>query len=211
GSLVHQPVRGPTVWVTAYELLPGVSWLAVTPSVLRYLKALGDAWVPSKPEDADQRFDRFSFGLGPEHPVYHAIPHTLTATERQHMQYVRVADVPRFLRHIGSVLERRLADSVAVGYTGRLRLSFYRDGVLLRFQDGRLAGAEPCPHHAPGEEVGPIGASFPGLTFLQLLFGSRSIDELEHAFADCRMRTEEGRVLLHALFPRQPSLIWPLS
>jgi hypothetical protein len=43
--------------------------------------------------------------------------------------------------------------------------------------------------------MGPIGASFPGLTFLQARCGSRSIDELEHAFADCRMRTEEARVL----------------
>ena len=211
GALVHRSLRGPTVWVTAYELLSGVSWLAVTPGVLRYLKALGDAWVPPEPDHPDERFDRFCFELGPEHPVYHALPHTLTATERPHLQYVRVADVPGFLRHLGVVLERRLAESVAVGYTGRLRLSFYRDGVLLRFRDGRLEGAEPCPHAAPGEELGPVGASFPGLTFLQVLVGARSLDELEHAFADCRVRTEEARVLLHALFPKRPSLLWPLS
>jgi hypothetical protein len=149
--------------------------------------------------------------LGPEHPVYRALPVTLDVAEPPHLQYVRVADVPAFLRHVGGVLERRLAASVAVGFTGRLRLSFYRDGVLLRFREGRLAGAEPCPHHAPAEELGLVGASFPGLTFLQLLCGARSLDELEHAFADCRARTEEARVLLQALFPKHPSLIWALS
>ncbi len=213
GYLVHGPLRGPTVWVTAYELVPHISWLAVTPSVLRYIKAVGDVWVPAKPDDADQRFDRFSFQLGTEHPVYEAFPQRLHDVQRQYMQYVRVADVPGFLRHIGSVLERRLAESVAVGYTGRLRLSFYRDGVLLVFQDGRLVEAEPCPHHVPNQEaaLGPTGAMFPGLTFLQLLFGCRSLDELEHAFGDCRARSEEARVLLEALFPKRPSLIWAVS
>ena len=211
GALVHPPVRGPTVRVTTYELLPGVSWLEATPSVLRYLKAQGDAWAPATPEDGDGRFDRFLFALGPKHPVYRALPDTLGATEGPHLQYVRIADVPAFLRRLGSVLEQRLLASVAVGFTGRLRLSFYRDGVLLHFREGRLAGAEPCPHHVPGEEAGPIGAAFPDLSFLQLLCGARSLDELEHAFADCRVRTEEARVLLHALFPKLPSLIWAMS
>jgi GNAT superfamily N-acetyltransferase len=211
GLLVHPPVRGPTVRVTACELLPGVSWLAVAPSVLRYLKVQGDAWAPATPEDGDGRFDRLFFALGPEHPVYRALPATLDVTEPPHPQYVRVADLPAFLLRLGGVLEQRLAASVAVGFTGRLRLSFYRDGVLLRFREGRLAGVESCPHDAPGDATGPIGASFPGLSFLQLLCGARSIDELEHAFADCRMRTEEARVLLHALFPKHPSLIWAMS
>ena len=143
--------------------------------------------------------------------MYQAFPVTLDVTERSHLQYVRVAEVPAFLRRLGSVLEQRLAASVAVGFTGRLRLSFYRDGVLLRFQDGRLAAAAPCPHDAPGEAAGPLSAAFPGLSFLQLLCGARSLDELEHAFADCRVHTEEARVLLHALFPKRPSLILAMS
>ena len=213
GYLLHQRHRAPTVWVGAYELVPGLSWLAVTPSVLRYLKAFGDAWTPDKPESADLRFDRFHFRLGLEHPIYRAIPDRLLDVERQYVNYVRVPDVPAFLRHIAGVLEERLAESVAMGHTGRLRLSFYRDGVLLRFQDGRLVGVEPCPHHVPGQEeaLGYTGAMFPGLTFLQLLFGCRSLEELEHAFGDCRARTEEARVLLRALFPKLPSLIWPIA
>ena len=42
GYVVHDPARAPTVSVMAYELLPGLSWLAVTPSVLRCIEAYGD-------------------------------------------------------------------------------------------------------------------------------------------------------------------------
>jgi GNAT superfamily N-acetyltransferase len=211
GYLVHEPDRGPTVTVTAYELVPGLSWLAVTPSVLRALEAFGDAATPGPPDAAGWRFERFRFELGTEHPVYRALPQRLTQTQPPGAQYVRVPDLPAFLRHIGPVLERRLADSVAVGHTGDLRLSFYRDGVRLRFRDGRLLGAEPCPHLEASEAAGPIGARFPDRTFLQLLAGSRSLDELEHAFGDCRAPSEEARVLLQALFPKRPSLIWPVG
>jgi GNAT superfamily N-acetyltransferase len=211
GYLVHEPDRAPTVTVTTYEVVPGLSWLAVTPGVLRYLRAWGEAYPPGPGDEPGRRFERFRFELGTDHPVYHALPQRLTQTEPPDPEYVRVADLPAFLRHVAPELERRLARSVAVGHTGALRLSFYRDGVLLRFRDGRLLGAAPCPHHAPDEGAGPIGARFPDLTFLQLLVGSRSLAELEEAFGDCRALTEEARVLLQALFPKGPSLLWPLG
>ena len=53
-------------------------------------------------------------------------------------------------------------------------------------------------------------ATFPDLTFLQLLFGFRSLRELEAAFPDCLVRTPEARALLNALFPKTPSDIWPV-
>jgi hypothetical protein len=143
--------------------------------------------------------------------VYRTLPQRLTQSQAPGAQYVRVPDLPAFLRHVAPVLERRLAASVAVGHTGDLRLGFYRDGVRLRFGDGRLLGAEPVPHLGASEEAGPIGACLPDRTFLQLLVGVRSLDELEHAFGDCRVPSEEARVLLQALFPKQPSLIWPVG
>jgi len=51
---------------------------------------------------------------------------------------------------------------------------------------------------------------FPDLTFLQLLFGFRALAELEAAFPDCIVRTNEARALLDALFLRTPSDVWPL-
>jgi GNAT superfamily N-acetyltransferase len=211
GYLVHGSSRAPMVTLTAYEVVPGLSWLAVTPSVLRALEAFGDASSAARPEDAGRRLERFRFQLGAAHPVYDALPERLPQAERPYPNYVRVPDLPAFLRLVAPVLERRLAESVAVGHTGDLRLSFYRDGVRLRFREGRLLGAEPCPHHAPNEDAGPIGARFPDRTFLQLLVGSRSLAELEDAFGDCRVTGEEARVLLRTLFPKRPSLIWPID
>jgi hypothetical protein len=49
---------------------------------------------------------------------------------------------------------------------------------------------------------------FPDLTFLQLLFGFRALEELEPAFPDCVVRTNEARALLDALFPKTPSDVW---
>jgi hypothetical protein len=48
------------------------------------------------------------------------------------------------------------------------------------------------------------------VVFLQLVFGYRSLDELDAWFPDCRIRTNEARVLLDVLFPRQPSFLWPV-
>jgi len=220
GYLVHERYRAPTVSVRAYELVPGLSWLAVIPSVLRYLKTFGDGYVPERPqgtagpeqpEDADRRFDRVRFQLGEDHPVYRALPERLPHIQPVDPEYVRVPDLPAFLRGIAAVLDRRLAASVAVGHTGRLRLGFFRDGVLLRFQEGQLVDADPCPDDTNNVDAGPRGAHFPDRTFLHLLFGLHSLDELEHAFADCHADREEARVLLDALFPKQPSLIWPVA
>ena len=51
---------------------------------------------------------------------------------------------------------------------------------------------------------------FPDRTFLQLLFGYRSLEELETTFPDCVVRTSEARALLTALFPKLPSDVWPV-
>ena len=69
-------------------------------------------------------------------------------------------------------LERRLADSSASGYTGELTLNFFRSGLRLVFDQGRLTDAADFR----GEGWNPqYNAGFPPLVFLQLLFGRRSL------------------------------------
>jgi hypothetical protein len=120
--------------------------------------------------------------------------------------YVRVPDVVAFLKHIAPVLEKRLANSEAAGYTGDLKIDFYRGGLRMVFEKGRLVTVENWA-------VPPFGpkswARFPQLVFLQALFGHRSIDELCYAFPDVRVHQEAG-YLLKTLFPAKASLVVPL-
>src|SRR5205085_4539097 len=116
--------------------------------------------------------------------------------------YVRVPDIAGFIRHVASVLERRLAASPLAGHTGELRLSFYRDGLIMALLRGRLARVDRWQPslQVTGQEWGMpshderrASAMFPDLSFLQLLFGFRSLDDLEAALPDCIVRTTEAR------------------
>ena len=85
--------------------------------------------------------------------------------------------------------------------------SFHRSGLRLVFHHGRLQAVEawtPTP-----DERG--SAAFPDLTFLQLLFGYRTLDDLRYAFADCWVENYATHALLEALFPRQDSDVWPIA
>jgi hypothetical protein len=187
----------------AYELKPGISWLAATPSVVRYLWAAGEA----QGEREGKANERFIFALGAEHPVYQAWQERLPVSRPPYAWYVRVADLPGFLRHIAPALEARLARSVAAGHSAELKLSFYRSGVRLGLEQGRLNTIEPWqPQPSDGGN-----AAFPNLTFLQLLFGYRGLDELRHAYADCWTNGDETRALLMALFPKQASNVWGVA
>ena len=88
-----------------------------------------------------------------------------------------------------------------------LKISRYVDGFQLRFERGRLVDVS---EFRPGVEEHDI-ASFPGLTFLHLLFGYRTIEELRYLFADCQVSRGEYRVVLDALFPKKTSSVWPVE
>ena len=190
--------------VDGYELANGVSWLEVTPFVLRELAEIGH-----KHDSHEKELASLTFALGEHHPLYDAIPEPpLYRLDRNdhYAFYVRVPDLPEFFRHVAPVLERRLAASVAAGHTCELKISFYGDGLRLELERGRLSAVEPWSPSV--EEEGD--AAFPDLTFLQLLFGHRSLEELDHAFADCSAGEGDARILLGALFPRRPSALWPV-
>ena len=140
GFFAHPPrLWSGGVYVKVYELAPGPSWLPVTPSVLRYLRATGDGYAAAEATP----FTTIRFEVGTEHPVYRVIPSRLRGTSRPYAWYVRVPDLAGFLRQIAPALEARLADSILVGHSGDLALNFYRTGLRLTFADGRLTAIAP--------------------------------------------------------------------
>ena len=189
--------------MTYFEVKAGVSWLAVVPSAFRQLQAAAQAYAQRDGKTAEA----LECWFAAEHPFFAAAQDRLPQIRRPYAWYLRVADLPGFFRHVAPVLEERLARSIAIGHTGELKLSFYRSGVRLAFEAGRLTAVEPwLPTHDDGGS-----AAFPGLSFLQLLFGYRSLEELRGAFPDCWADGDTPRALLGILFPKQPSDFWPVA
>jgi hypothetical protein len=206
GFLAHPSFRwGAMMPAIAYELKPGISFAAVTPSVIRYLR---EAHKASPEEIQVKEFDSFGFWLGTEHPVYHVIPDRLPRVRQPYAWYVRVADLVDFLQHIAPALEEQLASSPMNGYSGELKITFYRRGLKLVFDKGSITSVEdwrPEPQGHSGD------AAFPNLTFLQILFAYRSLEELKFAFADCWTRNDDAQALLEALFTKRPSDVWGIT
>ncbi len=201
GMLVHDhDLTSTRLSAHVYEVGPGVSWAAVTPSVVRYMAATGRRYA----QQQQGEWNTFMFNLGTEHPAYGSLPDRLPRTIKPFAWYVRVPDIPAFVRHVGTAIEERLPGSVVEGHTGEVRLNFYRSGLLLGFEAGKLARVEPW--RSTRTEEGSAG--FPDLTFLQLLFGFRSLEDLEYAFPDCWVRGDEVRALLNTIFPKRPSSVW---
>ena len=204
GFFRHPGYNFQTVFVaTRYELKPGVSWLEVTPSVIRYLWAMGQEYAKR-----DRReFDSFGFLLGAAHPAYDALGNRLPTVRDPYAWYLRVPDLRGFLDHITPVLEKRLAESIASGHSGAIQVSFYRTGLQIVIEKGKIKAIMPWKPE-PGKE-GDV--AFPDLTFLQLLFGYRSYSQLEYAFADCWCDSEDVRALINILFPKKTSNVYPIA
>jgi GNAT superfamily N-acetyltransferase len=204
----HRSRRSRHLGVWGLELLPYVSLYAALPSILRALKAHAPT-VPT-PWPNTPPLTRLLLLLGSQHRAYEAIgaglmPHA----GRTEAWYVRVPDLPAFVRHVAPVLERRLAGSVLAGHSGEAKLTFYREGLRLAFEGGKLAAAEPWRQPLWGKDWGGgAHAGFPPLTFTQLLLGYRSLDEMLAIYPDV-WANDEGRALLDALFPKRMSFVLP--
>ena len=211
GMLRHgHRLRDGVMAAGVYELRPGAPWLEVTPSVVRYLRATGERYAR---RDGVDYAGGFALSLGVEHPAYAAMEDWLPVVEPPKAWYVRVPDVPDFLRHVAPVLERRLAAAFGPGYTGRLVLGFVHGGLVVEIGGGWIAAVESrTPTQDDLSEAdSAVDGLFPGLVFLQLLFGFRSVREIEYAYQDCVVTSNEARALLDGLFPKRPSMVYAIQ
>lgn len=190
----------------ALDLYPHIHWSVALPALLRALRRQGQqtpafAWN-TKP------FSEICFHLGRAHPVYDLLRGFPAARyEPPYAWYVRVPDVPAFIRHVTPCLEKRLADSVLSGYTGELIFDFYRGGLQLTIEQGQIRAVAPWQAPAYGDSA---QAGCPPLLFLQLLFGYRSLAELRAVFPDV-WANEAATLLIDTLFPAQPSTVYALT
>lgn len=191
-----------TIPVSMYELKAGISWLEVSPSVVRWLWKLNQKTCAQEGKQATT----YNFALGGSHPVYEVMKSCLPQVDEPYTWFIRVPDLAAFIKKITPVLEKRLAGSLIPGHTGELKLNFYRWGLWLTFEGGHISNIQNWQPDSGHEG----DASFPGLTFLQALFGHRSLDDLRKSYADCFWKNDEARTVVSILFPRKPSQILPI-
>lgn len=194
------------VMVWGLHLVPGVNWHVAAPSLLRALRACGQT-LPAV-EENKKPFSAIEFMLGRTHPLYLMLEDALPLrTIQPYAWYIRVADLPAFMRRIAPVLEARLAASLLSGYSGEVKIDFYRSGLRLVFAEGKLTEIAQWRAPAYGDDA---DAGFPPLVFLQLLFCYRSLAELRAFFPDVWANERAAR-LLDVLFPRLPSQVHALN
>jgi hypothetical protein len=117
--------------------------------------------------------------------------------------YVRVPDVVRLLEQITPVLETRLAASPAAGHTGALSIDLYRERLALSMVDGCITAVDRQPSSPDDADIAlPIEA------LLALVFGSRSLAEVDRDVADCQIQSDAGALLADVLFPRLALGAW---
>lgn len=189
--------------LTLYELAPGVAWSAVTPSVTRFIWQRGLDLA----EEQNQEQTIYGFWLGEDHPAYTVGASQLPYEHQPYAYYLRVPDLAAFIHLIKPVLETRLAESPFVGFTGEVKLNFYRDGVGLSFKEGQIDKVEKLG----SDGLESATANFPPMLFIHLLFGHRNMDELHAVYTDCYARDPQSKHLLDTLFPKKPSEVWAIS
>jgi hypothetical protein len=195
---------GPVARVHRFEVVAGTSWHAATEALLRQLTGAMTSRHALSPGLSGHQ--EVALILGESHPSYDAGRNVLRRPVKASAWYVRIPNLLEFLHQVTPVLEKRLAQSSLAGYSGTIPVTFYHSGLRLNAEQGRL-------HWADWSMVGFRGAlvAFPELTFYKLLLGYRSFEDLMFIYPDCWAATEEARLLLDALFPTQPSAVWPIG
>jgi predicted N-acetyltransferase YhbS len=113
---------------------------------------------------------------------------------------IHVPDVLALLRTLTPALERRIAQSPFAEMTRDVRLSLYRETLLLRFVEGELAKVVNLGFTNDAE------VSIPPQQFTQLLLGHRTVEELSSVYPDVRV-APAWRLLIDTLFPKTTAFL----
>jgi hypothetical protein len=194
--------RASNLYIRSICLNRSLNIQAMMPSILRALQAYG-AHVPLE-NPAVEALHSIKFSLDRNNPVYEALEKLSSNPGLADSWYIRITDLPRFIQHIAPALEQRLINSAVAGYTGELKLDFYRGGLRLVFDKGQLVTAEDWRSTVLNNSS---DGGFPPRVFFKALFGYRSLADLRHAYADVWVNND---VLFNTLFPVKASWALPL-
>jgi len=132
--------------------------------------------------------------------VYHG------ATDRgSYAWQIYIPNVARFLRKIAPVLESRIADSPFVGLTDDIRISLYKEKIVIHFKDGRITDVEELEFSSNWWE--PI--QLPERAAVPLFLGYRDREESRDFWKDISAQPKYA-YLLDVMFPKMESFIYSI-
>jgi hypothetical protein len=192
----------PQVLCPAYVVDDTTSHLETCVDVFRGIRQIAETFYAENTPDMPKTV-RFDSGVD---ETVHRIVDTFTLSKVRpttYAWYLRVPNLPGFLKTIAPVLERRLKGSGANNYTGDFSIHLYdTTALILKFETGKLV--DVTRERMLPEWNANLG--FPYHSFLSILFGHRSLEELRLAYPEIGVN-RTGRVLLDALFPKKRSWI----
>lgn len=170
--------------------------------VLRGIKAHADEFYANLPDDKSPIELRFDGGVSPAIQTIARKLNNATVRDLMYAWYIRVDDVPVFIKHIAPVLEKRLQGSGMNRFTGEFKIGFYKlNGIKITFEDGGITdvvATEMAQYDAD--------TAFAYDTFLNLLFGHRTRREIAHILPET-YANRKADLLLDALFPKMRTFI----
>jgi hypothetical protein len=132
-----------------------------------------------------------------------AIVSPVQSLPHEYTKYVRVSNLANFVTALIPALNGRLERSLRwSSYTGSIKVSNYSTkypGFELSIDRGKVTKVSQFAKG--GQSLDENIGYFPGKTFLQVLFGRRSIQELHHILPDVSMN-DNTLELLSTLFPK---------
>lgn len=172
------------------------SYLATFDDVMRGLSEIGLAQYQDNPPYCV----RFASGLYGTLQPFLKRTGDANALAPDYAWYLRVVDFVKLIWDLQPVLEQRLVNSRAHGYTGQLHINLYsKKGLLIRFENGRIVEVNDS---AP--KLSKDNAAFPYHSFLNVIFGHRSAADLMAILPDA-YADRKATILLDALFPVKSS------
>lgn len=184
-----------------YAVGPETSYLATFDDVMRALKEIGEGHQTVKGETPD----RIHLNNSLPHPVMQMVRSGGGQVySTNYAWFIRVPDMPKLLKLIAPVLESRIEDSGAHRYTGEMTVGFHtQKGIKFHFEDGKIKDVTT-------EELYWADAAFPFDTFINVVFGHRTLDEIRRILPDA-YANKKAYLLLDVMFPKQRSALLELA
>lgn len=179
------------------------SYLDTYDDVLRSLKTLAEQYAT---EEKPAHFLQFDSNIYESLELLFRQTPQASFRQTRYAWYMRVVDLVKFIQDISPVLERRLEGSLAHRFSGELKISFYRTGLGIKFEHGRIVEVNDTLPPLDKED-----AAFPYHTFLNVVFGHRTVDDLNRVLPDAYTSNRKGEVLLSVLFPKKRQVLAALA